>query len=143
METDKEFPAWFENYSEGLPALAQRWRDQLEELPTKYTSMMREPVCLAAALSLGHIHLMHDIGQTMIDSMDGATGPRDDVIRIAAETIEELTLGTLTISKNPWNSQIQYAVICVLTPNSAYYDIPEKNTIRELVALVRVLGVLM
>lgn len=142
METDKDFPSWYENYSEGLPLFAEKWQDKLEGL-ANHPSMMREPVCLAVAFTLGHQYLMHDIAQTMIDSMDGATSPRDEVIRISAETIEAVTLGTFEISENPWDSQIQYATKCALNPGYIEDDVPEAGTIRELVALVRVIGALM
>lgn len=141
IDVDKDFPAWYENYSEGLPLFADEWREKLDGL-LDYNSIMREPVALAAAFATGHQYLMQDISQTMIDHMDGATAPRDDTLRIAAKTIHDIVMNNLVISENPWDSQIQCAVCAVLKPEMVV-DIPEADKIRELAALVRTIGALL
>lgn len=141
----EEFPAWFENYAEGIPELGVRWRNILNDMAETHRWVLRDQIALVAAFTLGYRDLVHDISQTMFDQMDGATGPRDEAMRICLDAIYEMTTTkTIEITNNPHDSQLKYATGVALNPTWEADNIPpEHEKIRDLVGIVRAVGTMM
>lgn len=143
---NEDFPAWWENYAEGIPAFAQKYRNILDEFPTHFPSTASDHIAATAAMVFGHTYLFQDITQTLLDRYDGAFSVIDTYNAIALETMEAVyNKQEIVFSDNPMDSQIQYAVVVALNPANDLMvnKVPEHKSIRKLVGLIKILGSIM
>ena len=134
----RQIDEWYENYAVGCPPFAEDVRQELLDLKTD-TRVLRDAICLSAALTLNARDLVHDITQSIMDYKEDLAAMRDDIITLTHQAIGDFTLGDYTLIKEGdgfMSPEIRQtvAIIMNIKLDTDHIDV---QRMRELVSIIR------